>query len=421
MPADSIQQHLAAAQHARRSGLADQARQHLDAVLALDGEEPTARNMLGVDALGRGDPRSAVVHFEISCRREPEDRGHWINLAKAHRLLGDAGAEQAALETALTIDQTDLLALIRLAELHERQGDETKAADRWRRLIQLSPSIEDPSPEFLEILSHAKSCLRAERQRLGAAIETALADELASATSRDRRRLRTAADAWLGKRPIYANRCEGLHYPFLPADEFFDREHFAWLGQLEAATGEIVAELEAILARPDPGLEPYISMPEGTPASKWSALDKSLDWGALHLWKEGVRNDAVCARAPRTAALVESLPLCHIAGRAPNAFFSILKAGAHIPPHTGVTNVRSVVHLPLIVPRGCEFRVGGETRSWRPGEAFVFDDTIEHEAWNRSVEDRAVLIIDAWNPHLSEHERAMVCRLYEAADRQRGP
>ena len=85
-----------------------------------------------------------------------------------------------------------------------------------------------------------------------------------------------------------------------------------------------------------------------------------------------------------------------------------------------MTNVRSIVHLPLIVPTGCGFRVGGESREWREGEAFVFDDTIEHEAWNRSSEERAVLIIDTWNPHLSNHERAMICRLYEAMDAQRG-
>jgi aspartyl/asparaginyl beta-hydroxylase (cupin superfamily) len=112
--------------------------------------------------------------------------------------------------------------------------------------------------------------------------------------------------------------------------------------------------------------------------------------------------------------------MCRIAGRAPNVFFSILKAGSHIPAHTGVTNVRSVVHLPLIVPDGCQFRVGGETRAWVRGEAFAFDDTIEHEAWNRSDRDRAVLIIDAWNPHLSEAERGMICRLYEAADARSG-
>jgi aspartyl/asparaginyl beta-hydroxylase (cupin superfamily) len=232
--------------------------------------------------------------------------------------------------------------------------------------------------------------------------------------------MQAAADHWLGRRSIYSNHCEGLHYPFLPADEFFDREHFPWLDRLEAATDDILAELEDILADRDPGLTPYISMAPGTPQSKWSGLDKSLDWGAFHLWKEGERVDANCARAPRTAAFVETLPLCRIEGRAPAVFFSILKAGSHIPPHTGVTNVRSIVHLPLIVPGHCGFRVGGETRAWRKGEAFVFDDTIEHEAWNRSDRDRAVLIIDTWNPHISEHEREMIRHFYSAADEQRG-
>ena len=134
---------------------------------------------------------------------------------------------------------------------------------------------------------------------------------------------------------------------------------------------------------------------------------------------DGERIDDVCRRAPKTAAFVESLPLCRIPGRAPAVFFSILRARKHIPPHTGVTNVRAIVHLPLIVPTGCTFRVGGETRPWVEGEAFVFDETIEHEANNPTDHDRAVLILDCWNPHLSEPERGMICRMYEVMDAQR--
>ncbi|HKC02918.1 MAG TPA: aspartyl/asparaginyl beta-hydroxylase domain-containing protein [Sphingomicrobium sp.] len=420
MSVDGTQQHLAEAQRASLAGLRDKARSHFEAVLAIDGEEPTARNWLGADALARTDAPTAAMHFEIACQREPRERSHWLNLAAAQRMLGDGERERTALEQALAIDQTDLLALVRIAELHERLGEETPAAERWSAVLALSSSINDPSPEFAGILTHAKQYVREQQQNLVDAVDGALADELAEASARDRRRMQAAAGAWLGKRPIYTNHCESLHYPFLPADEFFDREHFPWLGELEAATGTILVELEAILGDPEPGLTPYISLPPGVPANKWSGLDKSLDWGAFHLWKEGERFDQACARAPRTAALVESLPICQIKGRAPNVFFSILKAGSHIPAHTGVTNVRSVVHLPLIVPEGCEFRVGGETRSWVKGQAFAFDDTIEHEAWNRSERDRAVLIIDAWNPYLSDHERAMICRLYGAADVQRG-
>jgi aspartyl/asparaginyl beta-hydroxylase (cupin superfamily) len=215
------------------------------------------------------------------------------------------------------------------------------------------------------------------------------------------------------------HRCHGFFYPFLPADEFFDRGHFPWLEQLEAAAPVIRSELQAILKSADPGLAPYIDMPPGTPRNLWSALDRSPDWSALHLWRDGERVDAVCERAPRTAELVDTLPLARIAGRAPAVFFSILKAGKTIPPHTGVTNIRSIVHLPLIVPGGCGFRVGSETRAWREGEAFVFDDTIEHEAWNRSDQDRALLILDCWNPHLSEDERAIIRKIFAISAAQR--
>ena len=409
-----IEQHLAEAQRASRAGNRDAARTHFEAVVAIDEEEPTARNWLGADALAREDASAAAVHFEIACKRQPRELGHWINLATAHRSLGDSDRDRAALEQALGIDQTDLLALIRMAELHERLGEERPAAERWAAVIALSSNIKDPSPEFAEILAHAGQFVGSQQRKLVAAIDEAMASDLAGATTRDARRMRTAADAWLGKRPIYSNHCEGLHYPFLPADEYFDREHFPWLSELEAATETILAELKAILADPDPGLTPYISLPPGVPANKWSGLDKSLDWGAFHLWKEGERFDEACARAPRTAALMDTLPICRIDSRAPNVFFSILTAGSHIPPHTGVTNVRGVVHLPLIIPERCEFRVGGETRPWVRGEAFAFDDTIEHEAWNRSALDRAVLIIDVWNPHLSDHEREMICRFYGA-------
>jgi aspartyl/asparaginyl beta-hydroxylase (cupin superfamily) len=421
MSAEIIQRLLADAEQARRNDREEQARELFEALLALDEDEPIARNFLGADALRRGDPRSAVAHFESAARREPNEPAHWVNLATAQRALGDSDGERAALRKVLDLDQRDLLALIRLAELHERLGEDGQAEDRWKAVLALSKGVDNPSPEFAQLLGHARAYVQERHKKLAEAVQQTLTAELSEAATRDRRRMQVAADAWLGRREIYANHCEGLHYPFLPADEFFDRELFPWLEQLEAATGTILSELKTILAEPEPGLTPYISLPPGVPDSKWSGLDKSLDWGAFHLWKEGERFVEACARAPRTTALVESLPICRIEGRAPNVFFSILKAGAHIPPHTGVTNVRSVVHLPLIVPDGCEFRVGGETRHWRAGEAFAFDDTIEHEAWNRSSEDRAVLIIDAWNPHLSEHERTMVCRLYEAADRQRVP
>jgi aspartate beta-hydroxylase len=130
-----------------------------------------------------------------------------------------------------------------------------------------------------------------------------------------------------------------------------------------------------------------------------------------------VKNEEVCARCPETAAALDAIPQNRVPGKAPSAFFSILKPGAHIPPHTGVTNTRAIVHLPLVVPPGCSFRVGGETREWRVGEAFAFDDTIEHEAWNRSAEPRIVLILDVWNPHLDAAEQDLLARFFDLTGR----
>src|SRR5260370_583499 len=86
------------------------------------------------------------------------------------------------------------------------------------------------------------------------------------------------------------------------------------------------------------------------------------------------------------------VPPADVPGQAPTAFFSMLQPLTRIPPHTGVTNTRLVCHVPLVIPSGCGFRVGSETRQWEPGKAWVFDDTIEHEAWNESDKPRYILI-----------------------------
>jgi aspartyl/asparaginyl beta-hydroxylase (cupin superfamily) len=416
MSSAAIHEELNAGLRARQSGRSADAQRHFAAVLTIDRTNPVARNILGLDALAAGDSRTAADHFEYACQGDSKAAELWLNLAVARRALGETESERVALEGALSVDQRFLPALIGLAQLHERLGDERAATERWSAVLTLATQIQGASRELIDLLAHARSYVERQRQKTADALDRAFAEDLAGASARDRRRARAAADAMLGRRTIYPNQCHGLLYPFLPADEFFEREHFPWLEKVEAATADIRSELESILADMDPGFSPYVDHPSGIPDNKWSPLNHSMDWGALHLWRDGERNDSACARAPKTAALVESLPQCRIPGRSPAVFFSILKAGKHIPPHTGVTNVRSIVHLPLIVPEGCTFRVGGETRPWIEGEAFVFDDTIEHEAINPTAQDRAVLIFDVWNPYLSETEQTAICRIFEVND-----
>ena len=209
---------------------------------------------------------------------------------------------------------------------------------------------------------------------------------------------------------VYTPKPTFMHFPRLPALEFYDRKDFPWLHAFEAATDTIRDELLHVVSEDlsEGDIVPYVAYPDGVPLDQWRDLNRSLQWGAYYLLKEGVRIEEHLARCPQTAALLAAAPLADVPGNAPTAFFSLLKPKTRIPPHTGVTNTRLVGHVPLIVPPGCGFRVGSETREWQPGRAWVFDDTIEHEAWNDSDEPRAILIVDIWNPFLTAAERALV-------------
>jgi aspartyl/asparaginyl beta-hydroxylase (cupin superfamily) len=144
------------------------------------------------------------------------------------------------------------------------------------------------------------------------------------------------------------------------------------------------------------------------------------DWTAFYLWKDGEPLTANAERCPRTMAALEAVPLARLPNRSPSVLFSQLRPGARIPPHNGFVNTRLICHLPLIVPPGCGFRVGNESREWVEGKAWVFDDTIEHEAWNGSGETRVILLFEIWRPELTLRERELVCAMFEAIDAHTG-
>lgn len=402
-----------AAAQARRDGDIKRAAEHLQAALARAPNDPVALNSLGMIRLDDGQLSEARGYFERAIAADTSAPELWMNLAKADRLAGDDLREADSLDQALAIDQRHFMANVRRAELHEKRSEMAGAMHRWSGVIALAEASGQANASLDQVLAHARSYIASVVQGFDESFSSKLTTfHNGEANALALRRFEACLGGVLGRRRVYANECHGLHYPFLPADEYFDREHFSWIQRLEAQTDTIRDELLAMLATDSERLEPYVSQEPGTPPNKWTALDNSPDWSVRFLWKHGARQDDVCAMCPQTAALLETLPMSDIPGRSPSAFFSLLRPGAHIPPHTGVTNVRSIVHLPLIVPPGCAFRVGGETRQWEEGRAFVFDDTIEHEAWNNSDALRAVLIFDVWNPHLSASERDMLRGLF---------
>ncbi|WP_242097910.1 aspartyl/asparaginyl beta-hydroxylase domain-containing protein [Sphingomonas sp. CROZ-RG-20F-R02-07] len=385
-------------------------------VLALDPANPSALNALGMLALGTRDFAAADSHFTAAANADPAAPPLWLNVANARRQRGDTEGERTALHRILQIDQRHLMATLRLAELHERLGELPQAGVRWGAVLAIVQMMPEAPAALEPIIAHAQRFVLERSAAFGEAVDAGLAPARAAIDPSERRRFDACIDTLLGRRRIYVNECHGMRFPFLPADEFFDRRLTPWLTKIEAQTDAIRAECAALLRGGDAGFEPYVAMDAGTPENIWSGLDHSLDWSAFYLLRYGKREDAAQAACPITTAALDAMPLNDMPGRGPTAFFSILKPRTRLPAHSGVSNARATVHLPLIVPPGCGFRVGGETRKWVEGHAFAFDDTIEHEAWNDSDQLRAVLIFDAWNPHITPVEQDLLRRFFMVAD-----
>ena len=406
-----IQSKLVAAAGARQRGQLAEELRLLDQALSIKPDDPVALNARGMRALADRNAEDAARYFEKAAELDPRQPPLWMNLATAARMQSDEELERTALERVLDIDRLHFMALLRKAELEERCGQVSAASVAWSGIVQFASSITDRPPVMEDALRRGQAYIAANRAAMGKRIDQEFgADRF---NDPDLRRFNACADFMLGRRAIYRNECHGLHFPFLPADEYFDKRHFQpWLGQIEKRTDAIRKEALALVENPGEALRPYVQMEKGLPENKWSQLNNSLTWGACFLWEYGEPNQLVLDRCPETAAALQLAPQNRIPGKAPTAFFSILRPGAHLPPHTGVTNTRAIIHLPLVVPLGCWLRVGAEKREWVEGEAFAFDDTIEHEALNPSDQIRIVLIFDVWNPHLSKQEQDLLVRLF---------
>ncbi len=409
---------FAEADAARGRGDGSAALAALQRIVALDPGHARALNSLGLATLNSGDPVAAAEILAKAAAQAPEVAQIRLNQADAARTLGDRNGELGFLDAALVRDPYLVPALIRKAQALETLGMD--AVPVWQAVLKTTPPGPDRPAPLAAILAHATAMVSASAARIADRIAPALEGVRARHPEGATARVEHGIDRLLGKRRIYVPEPTDLLIPKLPADEFFARRHFAWLETLEAAAPTIRSELKALLAADGAGFRPYVAIAPGVPENQWAELNNSDRWSAWYLWKDGVRQDAACAACPETARILEALPLCDIPGKAPTAFFSLLKPASHIPPHTGVTNCRSICHLALVVPEGCSFHVGSETREWQEGEAFVFDDSIEHEARNDSDSMRAVLIFDVWNPWLSDAEQEMLRAYYPAMGAARG-
>ena len=317
----------------------------------------------------------------------------------------------SAIDRYLLIQPKDINANLIKADALNGLGKIKAAASFYAAAISLAPDISQ-LPE-----SHAREIKRAQAacDKAAAHFANSMSAYLYSTglnNSTGESRIAQTVDLMMGRKEVFLQKPSKLYIPELPQKQFYEPADFAWAQAFVDSAAEIKAELDHLIAT-QVVFSPYMDHNPDAPAISNSGLEKDARWSALHLFKDGIAIDENIEKCPNTMKALEALPLAHISGRSPNILFSWLKAGAHIPPHHGQTNARLLVHLPLVVPVGCELRVGNQVRKVEENKLMIFDDSIEHEARNTSDSDRIVLIVDIWRPELSQEERQVIAGIFE--------
>lgn len=367
----------------------------------------------GVAALRAGRPADARQNFEAITRTGRANAQIWLLLAVACRGAGDAAAEEAALDALLTAEPRAARGLVMKGDCRANAGDERSALAHYESALIVAASQEVP-PDLVAELRRAEQWVNAFKARANAQREEGLRAQGFPEGQRSAR-FQQSLDILSGKSRIFVQEPTGYYLPGLAPIPFFDTADFDWVPAIEAASAAIRQEIAALLADGMTGFRPYIQSEAHKPRLDGNDLLDSSDWSTLFLCENGQEFPDVIARCPQTWDALQAVPMPRIAN-SPTAMFSLLRPGARIAPHTGTHNARLICHLPLIIPPRCSFRVGGEVREWEEGKLLIFDDSIEHEAWNDSDQDRVVLIFDIWRPELTAQERSEVAALFRGPD-----
>jgi len=175
----------------------------------------------------------------------------------------------------------------------------------------------------------------------------------------------------------------------IPDTPIVDKSLFPFAKRLEEKADIIAAEARAVLDARN-GVH---AVSDVSPDHKRIAHDKR--WKSFFMIGYGYKFDHNCARCPETTKVLEQIPGLN------SGFFSIMEAGAEIPPHRGVTKAFLTCHLGIQIPKettACGIKVEDNVCHWENGKTLIFDDMFQHEAWNRSQEDRIILLIQFRRP-----------------------
>lgn len=382
-------------------------------------DDVEALKVVAVAALRRGDAVRAIAKLTHASRVDPADTIVRYHLARAHEMGGNIIASLAWYDSALALAPGFHLARLNYGAALERAGQGGRALWQWARALRDAQAQgrwldAATTPSGLQPLVEraARAVRNGRRAMLAQTLEPLAAQYGRAALERVHRALRIYLREERAQPDDPRQQPTFLAFPGLPAAPILDRALFGWIGPLEEQYTAIRGELEALL--PEATGRERVFDSEALERDNLRGHHGAPGWNGYYFHRHGERREENCLRCPATTRALDALPLSRVPGHGPEVLFSVFTPGTHLLPHRGVTNTRVVAHLPLIVPPDCALRVADHLHAWREGEVVVFDDTYEHEAWNRSEAMRVVLIFDVWNPHLTEVERLALAALVEA-------
>ncbi|PLK27914.1 hydroxylase [Novosphingobium sp. TH158] len=326
-------------------------------------------------------------------------------LGNAELALGNLDAAETAIDRELKRDTRDVGALLVKGHLRERLGDPRAASSFYQAAANQAAAGSPVPPPLAGLLTHGQRFIAALQGDYGAHLREVVGDVLSPA-------MREAIDLLTGKSQVYLQHPSVFYYPGLPQKWFYETADFPWL---EPMLDLSPAMRNEYLARVESGFEPYVQHRANRPAPNNPLLGK-MDWSAHYFWQDGSLVEGNAAACPATMQALGHAPLPHVPGRAPNALWSRLLPGARIAPHYGMLNTRLICHVPVKTAPGCSLRVGNDRREWTDGTAFVFDDSIEHEAFNTGPESRVILLFEIWRPEIPPEDREAIARIFQAID-----
>ena len=387
-----------------------------------DAIEPLG--FLGRHALMANQIDQSIKFLERATMLQPDEPKILQDLGIAYRRARKLDQATATLGRAIEIDPTQRRSRLHLGAIQESRGHFHEALVNYFSAVSNAQgngmwrNRETTPPALVGMVEHAIAVIERERPAL---LDRSIAPLREQYGQDALRRVEKALAMYLEQLPTtYADARQKptfLYFPGLPSTPWFDRDLFPWYDELESHWRMIRDELLCVIGEYDQ-LVPFLESPvnvQGFPfMGSTGASDAEPTWDAYFFHRHGVRYDAHCTRCPTTAAALDAVPIVRIRDHAPECLYSVLSPGAYILPHRGVTNTRTVTHLPLIVPGNGALCVAGEARTWQEGRCFSFDDTFLHEAWNHTDKTRVVLLLDSWNPHMTEVEQLAIAELVAA-------